>query len=318
MTRHRNRLSRYAWGVLLFNVGVILFGAFVRATGSGAGCGSNWPLCDGAVLPMTAQAETLIEYTHRVTSGVAMLMVFLLVWIALRTYPKGHPVRKAAVFAGVFMIAEALIGASLVLQSWVAGNTSWARALASAVHLGNTYLLLGSLTLGAWWISGRRGASLAGDGRLFIMGILGLGTTILLGMTGAITALGDTLFPARSLGEGVLQDLRPTAHFLVRLRVIHPLLAVLVSLLLFALARTYLGRLRNGRVRWLPVSLVALVSAQLVCGAINLVLLAPIVTQILHLLLADAIWIVLVLLTEGTLFPDATVPLTLADEGLRR
>lgn len=318
MTRHRNRLGLYAWGVLFFNVGVILFGAFVRATGSGAGCGSNWPLCNGAVLPMTARTETLIEYTHRLTSGAAMLMVFMLFWLVWRAYPKGHMVRKAAAFAGFFMITEALVGASLVLQSWVAGDTSWARALVGAVHLGNTYLLLGSLTLCAWWITGRRGAAITGDRRFLVAGYLGLGATILLGMTGAITALGDTLFPARSLSEGLLQDIRPAAHFLVRLRIIHPLFAVLVSFLLFALARIYLDHVEERRARWLPVSLAVLVAAQLICGAINLILLAPIPLQILHLLLADGVWMALVLLMEGTLFADQPASVDLAFEGLRR
>ncbi len=43
--------SRYAWGVLLWNVLVALWGAYVRATGSGAGCGSHWPTCNGEILP---------------------------------------------------------------------------------------------------------------------------------------------------------------------------------------------------------------------------------------------------------------------------
>jgi heme A synthase len=307
MRKFRDRLSLYAWGVLFFNVLVILFGAYVRATGSGAGCGSHWPLCNGVVVPMGAQTATLIEYIHRVSSGAAMGMVFVLIVLAWRAFPEGHQVRKAATFTGIFMISEALIGASLVLQSWVAGNTSWARALASAVHLGNTYLLLGSLTLTAWWNSGQHGVRVAGDRRFVIGGYFGLVATILLGMTGAVTALGDTLFPPRSLAEGVLQDINPAAHFLIRLRIIHPVFAVIVSFLLLALARIYNDQGGKDRTRWIPYSLVGLVAAQLICGAVNLMLLAPIATQILHLLLADVLWIALVLLVEGTLFANRTL-----------
>src|SRR5689334_1454626 len=146
-----NRFAIYAWGVLALNLLVILWGAYVRATGSGAGCGAHWPLCNGEVIPRAPQAEMLVEFTHRLSSGVALLTVAgLLVW-ALRIYPRGHVARRGAQLAMLFMVSEALVGAGLVLFKLVADNDSLYRAVAIVVHLANTFLLLASITLTAWW-----------------------------------------------------------------------------------------------------------------------------------------------------------------------
>ena len=117
-----SRLAGYAWGVLLWNVLVALFGAYVRATGSGAGCGAHWPTCNGEVIPRAPQVETLIEFTHRATSGLAFLSVLALFLWALRAFPKGHPARFGAGLALFFMVTESLVGASLVLFGWTADN----------------------------------------------------------------------------------------------------------------------------------------------------------------------------------------------------
>ena len=149
-----NRYAAFAWGTLLLNIFVILWGAFVRATGSGAGCGSHWPSCNGEVIPWSAQTETLIEFTHRITSGLALIaVVILLVW-AMRSYPKGHVVRLGAKLSLGFLVLEALLGAGLVLFELVAYNDSGTRAVVGALHLVNTFLLLSVLTLTAWWASG--------------------------------------------------------------------------------------------------------------------------------------------------------------------
>ncbi len=209
-----NRFARYAWGVLAFNLFVILWGAFVRASGSGAGCGSHWPLCNGEVIPPSPQLETIIEFTHRMTSGLSLLLVVgLLVW-AFRAYPKGHPVRLGAVLAMIFIVTEALIGAVLVLFSWVAKNESIGRVISVALHQANTFLLLASLTLTAWWASGGKPIRLKGQGiGLWALGF-GLFGVLILGVSGAVNALGDTLFPANSLAEGISQDFRANRTFL--------------------------------------------------------------------------------------------------------
>jgi len=295
----RTRFSTYAWAVLAYNILVILWGAYVRATGSGAGCGSHWPSCNGAVVPRQPQIETIIEFTHRLTSGLAfILVVVLLVW-ALRAHPKGHPARLGAVLSMVFIIAEALVGAGLVLFGWVADDQSIGRVISISVHLVNTFLLLAALTLTAWWASGGERIVLRGQGAsvwLFALGFLGV---LVLGISGAITALGDTLFPSGSLAEGIAQDFATTAHFLVRLRVWHPLIAMLNGLYLALLGGLiYLFR-ATPHIQRLAITLGALFLAQLVAGLINLGLLAPVWMQLVHLLLADLVWIALVLLAAA-------------------
>ncbi len=287
------RYARYAWTVLVYNILVILWGAYVRATGSGAGCGRHWPLCNGEVVPRSPRVETLIEFTHRATSGLALLSVVLLVIWAWRRYHRGHPVRLGAGLSLFFMLTESLVGASLVLFGWVARDTSSARAIVVAVHQANTMFLLGALTLTAWWATiphPQRPGTLPG---WWLGGLAGF---FLIVMSGAITALGDTLFPARSLAEGLQQDFSPAAHFLIRLRVWHPVLAVAVGLLLMVLSQIYPRReeRRLQRLAWL-VSLAVLL--QWLIGLLNLVLLVPVSTQLLHLLAADLLWVALVLYT---------------------
>jgi heme A synthase len=289
--------AKYTWGVLVFNVGVVLWGAYVRATGSGAGCGSHWPMCNGVVIPPTPAVETMIEFTHRLTSGVALLLVLgLLIW-AFRGFPKGHVVRLGAVLSSVFIITEALVGAGLVLFGWTAQNAS---AIPTAIHLVNTFLLLGSLTLTGYWASG--GARLVFRDQGLVIWALGLGVlgVLFVGVSGAITALGDTLFPASSLAEGLRQDLDAGSHFLIRLRVWHPIIAILTGFYLIFVS-SLLALLRaNPAIRRAAIALAVLFVLQLGAGLVNLLLLAPVWMQIIHLLLADIVWIALVLLTALT------------------
>src|SRR6202790_4434376 len=140
----------FAWGVVAWNIAVVLWGALVRATGSGAGCGGHWPLCNGEVLPNVSQIATVIELTHRVMSGVALLaVVAMFVW-ARRAFAAGHAARRWAGWALVFILTEALLGASLVLLGHVARNESVGRVYSLATHLIHTFLLLASLALAAW------------------------------------------------------------------------------------------------------------------------------------------------------------------------
>ena len=296
-----NRLAVYAWGVLAYNLAVILWGAYVRATGSGAGCGNHWPLCNGEAIPRSAQVETMIEFSHRLSSGLALILVVgLLVW-AFRAYPKGHAVRLGAGFSMLFIITEALVGAGLVLFALVADNVSTARAIVISVHLVNTFLLLGALTLTAWWASGGKPVQLTGQGPVgWVLGV-GFLAVLILGASGAVTALGDTLFPAQSLAEGLQQEFSPTAHLLIRLRLLHPIIAILVGIYLVmaaAVCRILRPAPLTGRLARL---LTGLYLVQLVAGTVNVVLLAPVWLQLVHLLLSDLIWITLVLLAGSAL-----------------
>ncbi|HEY8432913.1 MAG TPA: COX15/CtaA family protein [Sandaracinaceae bacterium] len=314
-------LRRYAWGVLAYNLAVILWGAYVRATGSGAGCGAHWPTCNGEVVPRAENVETLVEFTHRVTSGVAFVLVLALMIAALRARPKGHPVRAAAVASFVFMVVEAAVGAGLVLLELVADNQSMARAGWMAAHLVNTFLLVASMTLAALWAAPEATAPrLRGAGApAWLIGV-GLVLTAVVGATGAVTALGDTLFPAESLAHGLVQDFSSTAHFLVRLRVWHPVAAVATGLFVVGVAALTAMLRPEPRVRRAAQALALLFVLQIGGGFLNLVLLAPVWMQLVHLLMADLVWIALVVLgalsleapqvparagTEGTAVPAA-------------
>jgi heme A synthase len=297
------RLPRFAVLTLGVNLLVILWGALVRATGSGAGCGSHWPLCNGTVVPPSPTAATLIELTHRLTSGVALLMVLALFVWCRRALPAGHPARPAALASLVLILVEAAIGAGLVLFELVGSDASAGRAAYMAVHLANTFLLLAALALTAWWTAGRPAARwVPRPGRQLL---LAAAAVLAVAATGAVTALGDTLFPAGSLAAGLRQDLDAAAHFLVRLRVVHPLLAVAVTGYLLALPGIAGAPRRGGLARRLgsAVSLLALV--QLLVGAVNVGLLAPLALQLVHLLLADLLWIALVLFGAATLAEPA-------------
>jgi cytochrome c oxidase assembly protein subunit 15 len=299
-----NRLARFAWFVVAWNLVVIGWGAYVRATGSGAGCGQHWPLCNGEVVPRAPAAATIIELTHRLTSGVALIALLVLVVAVWRRRPAGHPARRAAAWSLLFMLSEAGVGAGLVLFELVADNASLARALFMAVHLANTFLLLASMTLTARWLEdGRAGVSVAGrGGRAAIVGLFAAGVLVV-SISGAVAALGDTLFPASSLAHALAQDLSPASHLLLRLRVIHPALAVVVALTLIVAAPRLAVADPLAAERALgPGPRVALLAGlQAALGFLNVLLLAPVWLQLAHLLVADLLWIAIVLLGAAVL-----------------
>lgn len=305
-----SRLARFAWGTLAYNVAVILWGAFVRASGSGAGCGSHWPLCNGEIVPRAPSVATLIELSHRLTSGVALIaVVVLLVW-TWRACAAGHPARRGALLSLILMLTEAGVGAGLVLFELVADNASMARAMFMATHLANTFLLLAALTLTAYWLSG--GAPIRVAGRAGLAGGLSAIAValILVGVSGAVAALGDTLYPSTSIGHAIAADLSSSSHMLIRLRVLHPMLAVTVGILLMMIAPRLpaptdapsLAAALSDRLRY---GIIGLVTLQLGIGFANVILLAPVLMQIVHLLLADAVWIAFVLLAAATLAAPA-------------
>ena len=288
------RLARFAWAVLAYNVAVIVWGAYVRATGSGAGCGNHWPLCNGEVVPRAPALATVIEFSHRLTSGLSLIAIAVLVGWIFRACRPGHPARVGAVMSGVLILTEAAVGAGLVLFQLVADNATMARAMFVAVHLLNTFLLLGALTLTAWRVS-VGGPFARGRSREAVTVAIACAALLVAGASGAVAALGETLFPSSSLTEALWADLSATSHLLIRLRVLHPVLAVAAGLIVLTCA----GRLTRGRTfveRRAARIVMALVVAQFGLGLLNVILLAPVWLQLAHLLLADGIWIGVVLL----------------------
>jgi len=309
-----DRFAKYAWFALAFNLLVIVWGAYVRASGSGAGCGSHWPLCNGEVIPGSPTVKTIVEFSHRLSSGLALLLVAgalvwaFLVWAFRANAPKDRlgPYGAAAMFfiaaaAMFFMLMEAAIGAGLVLFEMVAENKSIARALWVSAHLVNTFLLVGTLALMAWTATTGGRLSVRGQGsinRVFAAAIL---ATLLLGVSGAVSALGATLFPVTSLAGGLKQDLSPTAHILERLRIFHPIIAIGVGGLLILTAFFARSRRPDNEVKRWSSALIAFVLVQLGAGAFNMLLHAPIWLQLVHLLLSDLVWVALVLLVCAAL-----------------
>lgn len=284
-----NRLTRFAWLVLVFNVGVILLGALVRATGSGAGCGRSWPTCQGELVPELSGA-TAIEFTHRSVSGVALVLVSVLGIWAWRSMPPDSQIRTGIKVAVAAIVGEALIGAMIVLAEWVADDASVARAVAVPLHLVNTLLLLAALSLIVFWLSGGGRLSIRehrGTWRWVLFGGIAL---VAIAATGAITALADTLFPK----DGIGFDLDAGSHFLTRLRIIHPVLAVVTAAIAW-------GKVARGRVIPGASPVVWLVGAMLVTGSLNVALGVPEWMQLVHLGLADALWIAYVFLAARAL-----------------
>lgn len=291
--------QKYVWGVLFYNVLVILWGAFVRATGSGAGCGAHWPLCNGEVIPRAPAVETLIEFTHRLSSGLVVILMLVLVVAAFRLFPRGHLVRKSAVAAGIFTILESLIGAVLVLNELTGQNDSIHRAVVMMIHLINTFLLVAAVFLTSRWSA--EGFSNRVDlkrGSWSVLIYLGLTGMIILGASGAVTALGDTLYPSASLVEGLRQDFDPTANFLIRLRVFHPGIAALVGVYTLVVSLAFRKNFPFQLMQQATYTLSALFALQLVLGVINVILLAPVWMQILHLLVTNLIWLAWLWLAE--------------------
>ncbi len=291
-------LRRFAWGVLAYFIAVILWGSLVRATGSGAGCGDHWPLCNGTVMQHSPRVDTMIEFTHRLTSGLSFFSaVGLMVWTFLGT-TRGHLARAASIAAVSFTLVEAILGALLVKLGLTAQSQSPLRAPYLALHLTNTLLLLAALTLAAHLLDRQNGYT-SKTIRLEapIGAIAAIFVVLVVGVTGSLAALGDTLFPATSLGAALTQDFSATSGWLVRWRWTHPTVALFASVFLVWLLMRARRRTANWDNRGLSVLVLALLAAQYVLGLMDVLMLAPTWLQIAHLLGADVLWAALVVLT---------------------
>lgn len=270
-----------AWKVLLiYTFFVIVWGAFVRASGSGDGCGAHWPSCHGDYLLEAASTKTLIEYTHRASSGLFGIFVFIL---SMMTMFSTRFSKTAKIFAaGVlfFTIAEALIGAKLVLSELVGDNSSFARAVVMILHLTNTLFLVGC-NAGVIFFHEKKTAfantaSLKKWAPVFLL-------FFLTGASGALAALGDTLYPSESLLEGFAMDFDPNSPWLIKMRSLHPF---------FAFGLTGLVIWFTDPQKRFGLTLIAMAVLTLVVGLINLAFLAPMPLQLAHLTMAISYWVV--------------------------
>jgi heme A synthase len=287
-----DRLARLAWGVIGWNMLTILLGAVVRATHSGAGCGRTWPTCGGELVP-TLEGATAIEFTHRAASGLALVLVAAVAVKVLRSKAPGHPARRSVLWAVAAIIGEALIGAAIVLYEWVGRDDSVARVISVPLHLVNTLVLLAALTLTAWFLGG--GGTLRARGRVRAWLLVGAFALVFIFATGAVTALADTLFPAPGQVDA------GAAHFLTRLRILHPILAIAV------VAAAAIAVRSRGPVGTPPLRILGILTlVQLGLGFLNILLKTPLWLQILHLAVADVMWITYLWVSAQTLASDSS------------
>jgi len=297
---HRRVFALVAWATLAFNVLVIVGGAIVRATGSGDGCGESWPKCGDQFIPSSAAVETLIEFSHRVSSFLAGLGVAAIVVLALWFFEKGDIVRKAAVVAGILLVVEALLGAALVLYGWVDDDVSLGRTLVVPLHLVNTFLLLAALAVTAWWGSGARPPDRVRWRASSLWLLAGAVVLLVLGATGALNALADTIFPSDTVAGDLGAKFGPTAPMLSRLRIVHPLVAVLGGMFV-AWVATARSRSASASTRRMASIVTIIVLSQMFVGIANIFFLTPLGLQVLHLVVADALWIAYVLFAASLL-----------------
>jgi heme a synthase len=293
-------LVRFAWVVVWYNVLVILWGALVRATGSGAGCGNHWPLCNGQVIPLSPGVHTVIEFTHRcMTGGSIFFVIGLLVW-TFRGTVKGQAARVLAVTSMVLLLNEAFLGALLVKLGYVTGNQSMGRVVMLSIHLSNTLLLLAALTLTARLLgTGQMWGELGVGGAKKVWAFVGVAATLVVGVSGSLAALGDTLFPASSLRAAFAQDFAVGSPWLLRVRGVHPMSAVIAAVFVFWLV----AQARRAGAGRLAAAVLALLGFQFALGVADVLLLAPVWMQIVHLLGADLYWVALVTLAATVVWP---------------
>lgn len=298
--------AKFSWGLLYFTIGVIVYGAFVRATGSGDGCGNSWPNCGGAgVIPLFGQTKTIIEFIHRATVPVISSLLIGQVILCFFTFPKGNAIRKSVIVSACFIVVEALIGAFLVKNGYTGMDASVQRAIVMSAHLVSTFLLLGSLALTAIWSSGTEAPNLKGQGAVGWALLIGFIGVVVLGISGATAALGDTLNPAKSLMQAIGQDFSPTATFLIKIRPLHPLIAVSVGIYTILIGGLIAHLRPTPEVRRYASWLAAIFLIQIALGFLNLAILAPVWMQLIHLAVADFLWIAMVLLAATAFAKDA-------------
>ena len=288
-------LRRFAWCVLAYNVAVIVWGSAVRATSSGAGCGDHWPLCNGTIVQHHPAVTTLIEFAHRASSGIDLILVLALVFFAFAAAPRRHFARGSAVAVLVLTLNEALLGALLVLLGHTAQDRSPSRAVYLSLHLTNTLLLLAALALTAHFLSRRQGA-MRGSLTLHAprLAFTGLIATLIVGVTGSLAALGDTLYPAHNLLTAIAQDFSAGSSWLLQIRWFHPAISLIAgTFIVWLIVRS----LRTPANRSLAIGVLFLLALQYLLGIADVALLAPTWMQMTHLLGADLLWIALVVLS---------------------
>ena len=291
--RNRRAVVRFAWIVLGFFILVVLWGAVVRSTGSGGGCGSNWPLCNGDFVPHHPRLATVIEFTHRSTSGICTFLLAALGFWTFAVTERGHRARIAVLWSAVLLVTEAVLGAVLVLKHYVENTYSVGRVVTQSIHFTNTMLFMGALTLTAWFLSEDSEKVEPVEAPRWVA-LLAVIATLVMGATGSLAALADTLFPSPSLRAGLIADMAAGSPTIVHMRWIHPAAGIVgfVCVLMLARSGSTLAKL-----------VIALLALQFALGVVDVLLLAPTWMQVVHLLGADVYWVALAVLAGRAIWP---------------
>ncbi|MBS1713126.1 MAG: protoheme IX farnesyltransferase [Armatimonadetes bacterium] len=306
----RPSFAKAAWWLLAYCCAAILFGAFVRASYSGDGCGTSWPMCGGSLIPTFTGAPRAVEFTHRVTTGLLMLANIALAVAARRAFPRGDAARKAANLALITVLISAVIGALLVTFQWVTDDKSAGRALTMPIHLVNNFIAIAALAATAYYAGTGRRFAWRGQGAVSAALAWAFGAMFLLGATGAFSALGKTAFEhelsfAKSFAERMWLHVGPEAHPLLRGGVAHPLIATSVGILLIYVCGLIAHARPSAQVKAWARWTVGLYIVQMVLGAVNLTASAPVALQIVHLAVALGNWLTLVMLALTALGTEA-------------
>ncbi|MEA2001498.1 MAG: COX15/CtaA family protein [Actinomycetota bacterium] len=289
------RIALLSWSVLVLTVAVVIGGALVRATDSGAGCGESWPICGGQFIPEIGNYHTAIEVSHRLMTGLLGFGVLAIFILVRRQFEKDHRLRRAVFAGGVLLIIESLLGASLVIFGWVEFDASIARLIVVPLHLLNTFMLVGAFAMVAYFASGGGGfrVDLSATRDRLVIG--GLGVILTIGATGALNALADTLIRSDALHIADSGEFLVTEPVLTQIRAIHPFVAIVGGLALYMMVR-YLAAGATGLVKWLALAIQGIIWVQFILGMVNIALEVPLETQLIHLFVADVLWIAFVLL----------------------
>ena len=300
----QSRYFQYVKALWAYTLIVILWGAWVRVSKSGDGCGRSWPLCRGEVLPdNTTDISTWIEWIHRFSTGIFGLAVILLVIMAFKVFPAGHKIRRLCLWTLFFTLTEALIGAKLVLSELVGDVSSVQRAFVMSIHQINSLLLTGSLAMSFKYppiscknILFKQDKYIKLKGYILEVGFL------LLSVMGVIAALSSTLFPSESLIEGFWLDIQRNSHWLIQWRVFHPVFAICYIAVSLFLLLSFKLKIRENIImkaeflqHTIKVNhLMLLYILAFVIGLTNLLTLSPVILKLAHLTITHVLWTYLI------------------------
>ncbi len=290
------RYRLFIWGIVAFTVLVILSGDLVQATESGAGCGEHWPRCQGSIIPSIGNAHTAVEFTHRIVTSILSVSFIVMVIGARKLYGRGHLVWRTALWSTGFLILEIFLGAALVLFGWVEADASWGRVVADGLHVINTFMLVGSVALVAHFAGGNSGFRINPTAKRDRYLLAAVAILITIAVSGTLNSLADTLY----FSDAVNVDETPIAALLVNIRGIHPALAIGGGTIIFYLVHRAAAH-ATGTTEKLALTIQGVIGLQFLVGIFNIVLLTPLETQIIHLTLADALWLLLLIFSAHTL-----------------